>query len=190
MQLESSGQDRMAAPMARDHFVQLYRREDALVEAVAFATGAAIARQEAVVVVATPAHAEAFGRAWRTSGLDPDALVDAGQLTLLDAAQVLARFMVDGRPDRARFEAIVREIVERTRLRSPFRALLVYGEMVDLLWTANLPAAVRLEELWNEALREHRFALYCAYCLDRSPAPAAPFPADLGALHTHLVSTP
>jgi hypothetical protein len=27
-------------------------------------------------------------------------------------------------------------------------------------------SAVRLEELWNELRKEHRFSLYCAYPLD------------------------
>jgi hypothetical protein len=185
----SPWQDLADEPRPRDHVVQLYHDLHALVEAVSLFTIAALARRDAVLLVATREHAEAFLRAVAAQGYRAEALMHAGQLTVLEAEKVMARFMVDGRPDRGRFEAVVRELVERTRLRSPFRALVVYGEIVDLLWADNLPAAVRLEELWNDALREHNFALLCAYCLERAPA-GQEFPPDLREAHTHVIEAP
>ena len=41
-----------------------------------------------------------------------------------------------------------------------------YGEMVALLWEdGNIPAALALEDLWNELAATHEFALLCAYPL-------------------------
>lgn len=43
----------------------------------------------------------------------------------------------------------------------------VYGEMVDVLWTAGkVRAAVQLERLWEGLLDGHDFTLLCAYSVD------------------------
>ncbi len=44
------------------------------------------------------------------------------------------------------------------------RRVHAFGEMVALLWASgNREGAIRVEELWNELGRVHRFALFCAY---------------------------
>ena len=43
----------------------------------------------------------------------------------------------------------------------------MYGEMVGILWSqGHAVAAMRLEELWNELLRELPFSLLCGYLID------------------------
>jgi signal transduction histidine kinase len=95
-------------------------------------------------------------------GLDVAAASAEGRLILLDAAETLARFMVDGSPDPERFAEVVGGLVAKAaRGRKRLRA---FGEMVALLWDAgNRAAAVRLEELWNDLGQAHKFALFCAY---------------------------
>jgi hypothetical protein len=58
--------------------------------------------------------------------------------------------------------------------------------MVNLLWRASLGAAVRLEELWNELVRERDVSLFCAYWLEDAEAEAR-FPRDLREAHAHVV---
>jgi hypothetical protein len=42
--------------------------------------------------------------------------------------------------------------------------LTVFGEMVSVLWDeGKKDAALQLEALWNDALRERAFHLHCAY---------------------------
>jgi hypothetical protein len=64
--------------------------------------------------------------------------------------------MVNGSPDRERFHRMLDEILAlatRGREGSRVRA---YAEMVDLLWRDDSSsAAIRLEELWNEACSSH-----------------------------------
>lgn len=177
----------IADPMPRDHFVQIYRDERVLVEAISLFAGAALGRNEAVIIVATEGHRDAVERCLGGDGFDVPALKGWGQLTILDAEETLSRFMVDGTPDEARFKALIAKMVASVRASRRFRDVRVYGEMVDLLWSDNLPAATRLEELWNDVLEEHSISLFCAYCLDAGGRPQQVFPPGLRTLHTHFI---
>jgi hypothetical protein len=179
--------DKIAEPMARDHFVQVYRDERVLIEAVSLFAGAALGRNEAVVLVATGEHGDAVEETLGREGFEIPTLKSWGQIAILDAQEVLTRFMVDGSPDEARFKAVIRKLIGEVKSARRFRDVRVYGEMVNLLWSDNLPAATRLEELWNEAIEEHSISLFCAYCLDGCGQPDRVFPPDLRALHTHCI---
>jgi PAS domain S-box-containing protein len=62
----------------------------------------------------------------------------------------------------------------------------VFGEMVDLLWQSNLPAAIRLEHLWNELLEESNVSLFCAYAANHVHDH---FPTALRTPHSHIISS-
>jgi hypothetical protein len=89
-----------------------------------------------------------------------------GDLQMLDADDVLARFMVGNEPDPAAFHATVDELIARAckdRQPCPVRA---YGEMVDVLWKrANADGAIRLEMLWNRVATQAQFSLLCGYAV-------------------------
>jgi len=146
----------------RDHLVQFYACDDDLTAAVAPSVGAALAGHETAIVIATPAHRAAFWRACVAAGHDLAADVAEGRLLMLDAAETMAGFIADGRPEPFAFDRVVGGLVHRaTGSGRPVRA---YGEMVALLWDAgNIPAAVELEGLWNDLRREVEFTLLCAY---------------------------
>jgi hypothetical protein len=177
----------LSQPVARDHFVQVYRDERVLIEAISLFAGAALGRNEAVVIVATPAHGTAVEQALLDDGFEVDALKAWGQLNILDASEVLARFMVNDAPDEALFKAVIKELIGTIRESRRFKDVRVYGEMVNILWTDNLPAAQRLEALWNDVIAEHEISLFCAYCLDGAGKAGRTFPNDLQALHTHFI---
>jgi hypothetical protein len=179
----------LSQPVARDHFVQVYRDERVLIEAISLFAGAALGRNEAVVLVATPSHGAAVEEALRTDGFEVEALKAWGQLNILDASEVLSRFMVDSAPDEALFKGVIKDLIGSIRESRRFKDVRVYGEMVNILWTDNLPAAQRLEALWNDVIAEHEISLFCAYCLDGAGKPDRVFPRDLQALHTHFIPT-
>jgi hypothetical protein len=187
MAIHDPWRDLIVEPMARDHFVQVYCDERVLIEAVSLFTGAALGRNEAVVLVATRKHGDAVEESLARDGFDIATLKTWGQISVLDAEEVLSRFMVDGTPDETRFKNVVRELIGSIKSERRFRDVRVYGEMVNLLWSDNLPAAARLEELWNEVIEAHSISLFCAYCLDGCGEPDRVFPADLRALHTHCI---
>ena len=174
-------------PVTRDHFVQVYRDDRVLIEAVSLFAGAALGRHEAVVIIATGTHAQKVEACLQNDGFDVDDLKRWRQLCILDAADTLSRFMVDGMPEPLLFKAAIRELLQSVKRDGQFRTVRAYGEMVNLLWTENLPAALRLEELWNEVIQEHSISLFCAYCLDGDGTAQRTFPPDLRAVHNHFI---
>src|SRR2546428_415779 len=106
-----------------------------------------------------------------------------------DAAQTLARVMVDGWPDARRFAEVVGGLIREARTHNGDRRVLAFGEMVALLWSeGKREAALRLEQLWNELARHEPFSLYCAYSLASfdEATYAKPF-ADIARAHAWVI---
>jgi hypothetical protein len=125
--------------------------------------GEGLRRGEGAVVVATQAHWTTFQAEIRDRGLDPDDLRDKGRLVVRDAHEALDRILKDGMPDAVRFREFAVPLLAGLSLRNGAETR-AYGEMVSLLWKdGRYEAALRLEKLWNELGRAHRFVLLCAY---------------------------
>ena len=74
-----------------------------------------------------------------------------------------------------------------TAARFPASTIRAYGEMVDVLWKRQqTEAAIRLETLWNDLARWHRFGLLCGYAIGNCYQGSAT--ADICAVHTHSVT--
>ncbi len=147
-----------------DHLVEFYEAEDLLVECVRDFFIPAMQAGEPVILVATPAHRAAFITVLEAGGQDIDTARRNNLFVDLDAAETLARFMVDGLPDPELFVQVVGALVRSTGHGSS--GLRIYGEMVALLWAeANQEAALRLETLWNKLSIHQPFTLLCAYPL-------------------------
>ena len=148
-----------------EHFVQFYESDEFLIDSVSGFIGAALTAGNSSVVIATPAHHSALERKLAACGVDVVAALAAGRWVPLDAADTLAKFMVDGSPDPRRFAETVGTII--AGLAQGGRRIHAFGEMVALLWAnGQRDAAIRLEELWNDLGRQHRFVLFCAYPID------------------------
>ena len=144
------------------HVVQFYEDEHELVSSVVAHLGPALAVGDAAVVVATPAHADAFRAALTADGVDVAGAETAGRYISIDADAVLAAFLVDGWPDRTRFRETVGLVLDLAS--AGHRDVRVYGEMVAVLWAREQrDAAIRLEALWNELGQGRTFSLYCGY---------------------------
>lgn len=151
-------------PCNHHHLVEFYETDAFLVDTVTDFLAPAVRNREAVVVVATPEHRAAFADAIRARGIDLDAAALEGHYEAFDAGALLADFMVRGEPDRERFAATVGAIVDRGSARCGH--VRVYGEMVALLCAAgDAPAALAVEDLWNELAVTRDFSLLCAYPL-------------------------
>jgi len=145
-----------------EHVVQFYERDETLALAVASFLGAGLAAGEKALVVATPPHRATFDAVLVAAGIDVAGAIATGQYISLDAAGVLATFLIDGAPDADRFDASVGTTVsELAASGAPVR---IYGEMVALLWDRGaVSAALTLEELWNDLAGRRPFTLFCAY---------------------------
>lgn len=145
-----------------DHVVQFYEGEESLALSVSSFLGVGLVAGETALVVATAKHRTAFEAVMTAAGVDVEGASASGQYVTLDAAEVLATFMVDGSPDRERFDHVVGGQI--SRLTATGRALRIYGEMVAVLWDEdNVSAAIALEQLWNELASRVSFSLFCAY---------------------------
>jgi hypothetical protein len=160
----SSWESLLDAPRPCDHVVQLYRDDAFLLRAVTRFVHTGLEQGEAAVLIAVPRHVAALTERL-AARLDVPAALARDRLVLLDAETCLARFMVDGRPDRAAFLALVDGVLDRVQAAGHTTTRL-FGEMVDLLWESNLPATLQLEALWREVLAARGVSLLCAYQLD------------------------
>lgn len=142
------------------HDVQLYEHDESLADIVGDFLATGFRNGEALVVIATARHEAAYRARLRQAGVDPGAPC----IEWLSAEATLDTLLVDGRPDEARFRAVLLPILDRHTDR-PVRA---YGEMVDVLCArGERSAAVELEAHWNALADLRRFSLLCAYALDR-----------------------
>lgn len=184
MRIDGPWKDWLAEPLGRDHLVHTYTTEITLVEALALFAGAGLARGDSVVLVAARDHATAVRERLSADGHETADLERWGRLRVLDAAEMLSEFLVDGLPDADRFRALSQSLVADSRAASPHGRVRIYGEMVNLLWRrGDEGAAVQLEALWNEASRSYAVPLLCAYRVDE----ARPLPEVLHRAHTHVV---
>jgi hypothetical protein len=152
----------------RGHLVQFYEADNQLlVGNVSQHLAESLERGGGGMIVATPEHCAAFVAGLAERGIDAGAARDAGRLTLLDAAETLAQFLVNDYPDAERFDQSIGATLRQALAGSNGNGLRVYGEMVGLLWKARqYPAAIRLEQLWNKLRGSHDFDLFCAYQVD------------------------
>jgi hypothetical protein len=107
-------------------------------------------------------------------------------VAVFDAHQTLARFMAGGMPQWQAFHELIGGVIAQLRLQYPH--VRAYGEMVDILWhEGNTPAALRLEEYWNELARLQTFSLFCAYALDHLDVRSYAGLQHICKTHTHFI---
>jgi anti-sigma regulatory factor (Ser/Thr protein kinase) len=174
----------------RDHVVHFYYRESELVERVGRYVRRALASDGAAIVVATAPHRRGVESWLAAHGIDPVAARRAGLLYSLDARDTLRRFCLAGEPDRDRFRSVVGRLIGQAG--AGRRAVYVYGEMVALLWKAQLvTATMTLESLWHDLGREHAFSLFCGYPASVLEGDVAGKTlSDLCSLHSALIWAP
>jgi len=146
------------------HAVCFYEDVPSLARTVGNFIGAGLASNEPAVLIATRAHAATIVEQMSAMALDPLKRMEHGDLVMLDADEMLSRFMVDGMPDRSRFEETFAPIMD-VAAGSGQRSVRAYGEMVDLLWNDQQDAALSLEVLWNQLIAERKVSLLCGYRL-------------------------
>src|ERR1700704_6520421 len=115
-----------AAP--RDHIVQLYQDEQFLSRAVCRFAISAINHGEGVILVPTSAHWNALRPRLEAEGVDVKATQASGQLTVVDADQLLPGFMRDAMPDSPLFLGLAAETIEQARGGDRFTNVRWWGE--------------------------------------------------------------
>ena len=145
------------------HVVLFYRDEEELASSVSeFLLPAVTDGNGTAIVIATPDHRRSFEERLAGAGVDVAAARARGSYLEFDANQTIRGFMVGDRPDPAAFWRVASPLLRRAA--EAGQPVLVFGEMVSLLWDAGLiNAAIEVEVMWNELGDQHPFSLLCAY---------------------------
>jgi hypothetical protein len=102
-------------------------------------------------------------------GLDIGNAIEQGRYISLDAAETLAKFMVSGMPDPARFLSVTVDLVLNAAkaAKGGHPRVAACGECAPLLWAqGKAEAAIRLEHLWSEIAKSYDVDVLCGYPLD------------------------
>jgi signal transduction histidine kinase len=180
----------LSEPPAHAHAVQFYDDEAFLFETVGLFVRSALEAGDAAVIIATPAHTdgilEQLGKQARERALN------AGQLVVIDAEAMLARFMLNDRPSAEPFlESIDQMLTSLAATLGPGQCIRAFGEMVNILWRqGKRAAAIELEKLWAHFSEAYPLRLLCAYPMrDFYKSDDSPQFGELCQLHTHVLPT-
>jgi len=176
-----------AAPC--DHIVQLYQDQDFLSRAVCQFAGAGFANGEGIILVSTLTHWNAFRPRLEAEGVDVQAAQERGQLMVVDAEELLPRFMRDGMPDSVVFPGIFGEVVGQARAGGRYEKVRVWGEMVDVLWErGDVAASMNLEDLFDQLAKKVDISIFCSFLMDNFNGDVhAHMLPRLGTNHSHLI---
>jgi hypothetical protein len=169
------------------HSVKFYGNDESLFVTVASFLAPGIVSGQPAIVVATADHLDGIMRQLSAQFVDIRHATDGGNLVVLDAHELLSRFMVYGTPDPDLFQKHVGGLIEQT-LDGRRTIVRAYGEMVDVLWKEGAPeAAIRLEILWNQLATQYGFALLCGYSMGNFYKQAEQYQSVVDQ-HTHVLA--
>ena len=169
------------------HAVKFYESRESLCRIVAEFLGEGLVTQQPALVIATPEHRTGILAELRARHFDLDGMQATGDLLILDAAEMLATFMVDGMPNADRFHTSATRAIERVCHDRKDCTIRAYGELVDILWKAGQDiAAIRLEMLWNKLAMTHDFSLLCGYAMGNFYKDASL--TEIHQQHSHIVA--
>ena len=176
-----------AAPC--DHIVHLYQDDDFLSHAVCRFAGAALANGEGIILVPTSNHWNAIRPRLEAEGIDVQAARERGQLTVVDADELLPQFIRDAMPDSSIFLGLTGNIIGQARASGRFPKVRWWGEMVNVLWErGDVAASMNLEDLFDQLARNHDIAIFCSFLMDNFDGEVhAHMLPRLGTNHSHLI---
>ena len=156
----------MSSAVPSVHSVHFYDSHEALIDRLRGVVSAGLVIGNSVLIVATEDHRNQLIRALQLLDVDVRECARQNRFTMCDAEEMLSKFMVKGLPDPALFLSSVGTLLAEAKrsARSEEQGLVVFGEMVAVLWEkGNRAGALALEKLWNDLLNERAFHLHCAY---------------------------
>lgn len=173
----------------RDHIVQLYQDQEFLNRAVCRFAAGAIENGEGVILVPTAAHWDAFRPRLEAEGVDVNAAQNRGQLTIVDADELLPTFMRSAMPDAPVFLGLAGEVIAKARGEASYPRVRWWGEMVNVLWEqGNVAASMSLEDQFDRMAKHHEIAIFCSFVMDnfKSEVHSRLLPR-LSQNHSHLI---
>ena len=179
----------LATAGPRDHIVQLYQDQQFLNRAVCRFAASAITNGEGVILVPTAAHWDGFRPRLEAEGVDTQAAQACGQLTVVDADELLPQFMRDAMPDAPVFLGLAADVIANARDGGRYPKVRWWGEMVNVLWErGDVAASMDLEDQFDRLAREHEIAIFCSFVMDNFDGEVhSRMLPRLGQNHSHLI---
>jgi hypothetical protein len=185
--MNASGAELLTNPHPCGHIVYPYTDEGLVGQAVCLFASAGLRDDEGVILIMSAAHTESIKLRLAVEGIDAEAYQRSGQLICVESEDLLEKFVVNGVLAEDVFKSTIGGLIEQARAKvsngSPGKVR-VFGEMVSQLRATNLTATTRLEELWNDIVRNHSVALLCTYALHDTEDH---IPEVLVGLHSHNI---
>jgi CheY-like chemotaxis protein len=153
---------------ACNHEVQFYSDEDHFVAGLAHFVETELEAGNVAIAVLTESHRKNLLQRLRERGVDVCAASEQRRLVFPDADETLSRFMESAGPNRERFLSAVEPLLRTAQAitETSRGRVVVCGEMVSILCSeGRLPAAIQLEQWWNELAQWHTFHLRCTYAM-------------------------
>jgi hypothetical protein len=179
----------LASAGPRDHIVQLYQDQQFLNRAVCRFAASALKNGEGVILVPTAVHWEAFRPRLEAEGVDIEAAQDQGQLTIVDAEELLPQFMRDAMPDAPVFLGLASDVIGKARCNGRYPRVRWWGEMVNVLWErGDVAASMALEDQFDQLAHQHEIAIFCSFVMDNFNGEVhSRMLPRLGQNHSHLI---
>jgi hypothetical protein len=150
------------------HGIQFYSGDDFLLDSLSRFVSTALEAGDSCLILATEAHKDGLAERLKARGVNTDRAAKKSRYVTVDAFQVLAQLIVDGKLSKTRFDSFIREIVLplNAAAESKMKRVAVGGEIVGLLWAEGKEeAAIELERFWNEVAAQGSYCLRCFYPL-------------------------
>ena len=150
------------------HEVEFYRDDAALLDGFARFISGALEAGCAVIVVATKSHLRDLLQRLELRGPDIIAAISERRYLPLDVLETLAKIMVNGLPDPARFWKTTGNLIETAKkaCKGEYPSVAACGECAPSLWfEGKAEAAIQLEALWHEAAKRYGVNILCGYPL-------------------------
>jgi hypothetical protein len=121
--------------------------------------------------------------------VDVQAALARGQLTVVDADELLPHFMRGAMPDPPVFTGVFGDVVRQARAGGGYQRVRVWGEMVDVLWErGDVAASMNLEDLFDQLAKKVDIAIFCSFLMDNFNGDVhAHMLPRLGTNHSHLI---
>ena len=160
-----------------------------IVRFVSVFAAAALANGEGVILVPTLAHWDAFCPRLEAEGVDVKAAQSRGQLTIVDADDLLPGFMRGPMPDSPLFLGLAADVIARAQDGGRYPKVRWWGEMVNVLWErGDVAASMNLEDLFDQLSDDHGIAIFCSFLMDNFSGDVhARMLPRLGENHSHLI---
>jgi CheY-like chemotaxis protein len=156
------------AAVVGQHEVVFYSDDRQLLDRLSQFIAASLKAGNAAIVVATESHRDGLVRRLQAYGLEIGAAIEQGRYIALDAADMVAMFVVNGMLDSVRFLESYGNLILKAAnaAKGEHPRVALFGEAADLLWRrGGLEIVIQDEALGNQLIKKFDVAILCGYSL-------------------------